>query len=160
MNEKFKIIVDPKFRNFWNYRGAYCFKPNRKELWDALCSKWTADVLYLNEICEDDVESMLSDYQRYFISRKFKFPQNVLVTEGEDGMTLLDILNNRWEKLQTESQTVFDVTGAGDTVTAILSYCTVKGMGISGSAKYAVRGAGISIQQIGCGVVTSEELFA
>ena len=160
LTSRMKVVVDPKFRNFWDYRGVYCFKPNKKELWDALCRKWTKRVLELNDIDSTDTPSMIKDYMMsYKMNKHRKSPEHILVTEGRDGMTLLKTINSQWEKLQTEAQNVFDVTGAGDTVTAILAYCTALRMEIFDASWYANYGASISIQQIGCGVVTADQLF-
>ena len=63
------------------------------------------------------------------------------------------------QKITSTAQTVFDVTGAGDTVTSVLAYCTGMGYPLHSAALHANKAAGISITQSGCGYVSSEELF-
>ena len=153
-----KTIVDPKIRNFWKYRNVYCLKPNRKELWNALCCIWTKDTLNRNEIDEDiDISYLINEY-REFSRRKYgDTNEYLLVTEGHEGMTLS--FGPTCRKILTTENKVCDVTGAGDTVAAVFSYCIASGYSVSESSEYANKAAGISITQDGCGVVTSKELF-
>ena len=76
-----KIIADPKFKNFWQYKDVWCFKPNKRECWQALCNVSSQASLELNEIDGDDTGNMIEEMRRVIDS------ENILVTEGADGMT-------------------------------------------------------------------------
>ena len=147
-----KIIADPKFKNFWNYKDVWCFKPNKRECWQALCNESSQASLELNEIDGDDTGNMIEEMRRIIDS------ENILVTEGADGMTLHQ-KNAGYSNIDVDVQTVFDVTGAGDTVTAVLSYAVAEGYSIDAAAKLANRGAGRVVSQIGNGTVSFDDVI-
>jgi bifunctional ADP-heptose synthase (sugar kinase/adenylyltransferase) len=65
----------------------------------------------------------------------------ILITKGKDGMTLLDHVDH-WDIPAVEIHYVFNVSGAGDTVLAIMGVCTAMGIGALQSAKIANLSAG------------------
>ena len=147
-----KIIADPKFKNFWNYKDVWCFKPNKRECWQALCNVSSQSSLELNEIDGDDTGNMIEEMRRVIDS------ENILVTEGADGM-ILHQKNAGYSKIEVDAQTVFDVTGAGDTVTSVLAYAVAEGFSIDAAANLANRGAGKVVSQIGNGTVSFEDVI-
>ena len=147
-----KIIADPKFKNFWQYKDVWCFKPNKRECWQALCNISSKDSLELNEIDGEDTSILIEEMRRVIDS------ENILVTEGADGM-LLHQKNAGYSKIDADAQNVFDVTGAGDTVTSVLAYAVAEGYGIDAAAKLANRGAGKVISQIGNGTVSFDDVI-
>ena len=147
-----KIIADPKFKNFWNYKDVWCFKPNKRECWQALCNMSSQASLELNEIDGDDTGNMIEEMRRVMDN------ENILVTEGADGMTLHQ-KNSGFSKIEVDAQTVFDVTGAGDTVTSVLAYAVAEGFSIDAAANLANRGAGKVVSQIGNGTVSFDEVI-
>ena len=160
ITSQYKTIVDPKFRNFWKYSGVYCLKPNKKELWNALCCVWSGDTINYNDLSSDmETWDLTEEYRKIFRVKNsnLKYNDSILVTEAEKGMTLIQGVDV--QKINSTAQTVFDVTGAGDTVTSVLAYCTGMGYPLHSAALHANRAAGISITQTGCGYVSSEELF-
>ena len=54
---------------------------------------------------------------------------------------------------------MFDVTGAGDTVTAILAYAVAEGYSIDAAARFANKGAGKVVSQIGNGTVSFDDVI-
>ena len=147
-----KIIADPKFKNFWNYKDVWCFKPNKRECWQALCNMSSQASLELNEIDGEDTHILIAEMRRIIDS------ENILVTEGADGMTLHQ-KNSGFSKIEVDAQTVFDVTGAGDTVTSVLAYAVAEGFSIDVAANLANRGAGKVVSQIGNGTVSFDEVI-
>ena len=147
-----KTIADPKFKNFWHYKDVWCFKPNKRECWSALCDISSEASLQLNEIDGENTDVMIDEMRRVMDN------ENILVTEGADGMTLHQ-KNAGYTKIEVDAQAVFDVTGAGDTVTSILAYAVAEGFSIDASAKLANKGAGKVVSQIGNGTVSFDEVI-
>ena len=147
-----KTIADPKFKNFWQYKDVWCFKPNKRECWQALCNISSKDSLELNEIDGENTDVMIEEMRRVIDS------ENILVTEGADGM-LLHQKNAGYSKIEVDAQSVFDVTGAGDTVTSVLAYAVAEGFSIDAAAKLANKGAGKVVSQIGNGTVSFDEVI-
>ena len=147
VGQGYRTIADPKFRNFWQYKNVWCFKPNKRECWQALCNVSSKNSLELNEIDGEDTSVMIEEMRRIMNN------SNILVTEGADGMTLHQ-KEFGYSKIDTDAQSVFDVTGAGDTVTSVLAYAVADGFSIEASAKLANRAAGMVVSQSGNGTVS------
>ena len=113
-----------------------------------------------NDLSPDmETWDLVEEYRKTFRVKNsnLKYNDSVLVTEAEKGMTLIQ--GTEIQKIKSTAQSVFDVTGAGDTVTSVLAYCTGMGYPLYSAALHANRAAGISITQTGCGYVSSEDLF-
>ena len=149
-NNSIPIIVDPKFDNFWNYKNATVFKPNRKELTEALCYKFGHRIIQHNDI-DADIFSMVQEANTKLDC------ENYVVTDGARGMSLIN--NGSETRFDVEEKNVIDVTGAGDMVTATISYCMAMGHSIEQSVHYANKAAGLSVTQSGCGRVKYGEIF-
>lgn len=138
------ILVDPKGRSFSKYAGCTIITPNRRE---------AAVACGLDENSEDVVKvagkSLLNDLGI----------DAVLVTEGEEGMTLF---RNGVEDfhIPTAARAVYDVTGAGDTVIATLASSVAAGCELETAARLANLGAGIVVEQVGTSAISSMELAA
>jgi D-glycero-beta-D-manno-heptose-7-phosphate kinase len=127
------ITVDPKFNNFFEYKGVSVFKPNRKETEEALGRR-------LNIF--HDIE----EAARELIARLDA--TNVLLTLGEKGMLLLE-RNGTLAHVETKARHVADVSGAGDTVIATLTMAMVAGASIGESAALANYAGGIVCGEVG-----------
>jgi len=134
-------VVDPKRRNFFEYRGATVFKPNAKELADAL-----GEFLH-----PDDPEWMESTRRRMSCD-------HLLLTLGEHGMAL-QTAEGAWVRVPTVAREVYDVSGAGDTVTAVVSVALAAGATAPEAALLANHAAAIEVGKVGVAVVTPEELL-
>ena len=143
------IIVDPKYDNFWSYKNATVFKPNRKELTEALCHVFGQRIIEHNDI-DADIFSMVRE-----ADTKLKC-ENYVVTDGMRGMSLV---NNTEEHFDAEERNVIDVTGAGDMVTATIAYCMAMGNTLKQSVHYANKAAGLAVTQSGCGQVKYGEII-
>ena len=135
-------VVDPKFRNFFEFGGATVFKPNAVELSAALGQPLNAD---------DD--AWLEDARRRVGAR------HLLLTLGEHGMALRSG-EGETLRIPTVARQVYDVSGAGDTVTAFIAIGLAAGASIEEAAVLANLAAGIEVGKDGVAVVTPDELRA
>ena len=84
--------------------------------------------------------------------------QHLLVTRGEEGMTLFES-HSRITHIPTVAQEVFDVTGAGDTVISTLALSLVSGLSILAAAVLSNIAAGIVVGKLGTASVSPDELI-
>ncbi|MGQ0815572.1 MAG: D-glycero-beta-D-manno-heptose-7-phosphate kinase [Gemmatimonadota bacterium] len=134
------VVVDPKFRHFFQYRGATVFKPNLPELIAAM--RGTAQP-------ED------SAWLRH--TRDELGADNLLVTLGEDGMALFTS-DDEFVRVPTVARSVYDVSGAGDTVTAVMAVALGAGADVIEAAVLANHAAGIEVGKAGVATVSPDEL--
>ncbi len=133
--------VDPKHRNFWNYGGVDLFKPNIKELSRAMAGE---DVHSKNII-----PSIKKAHDRLKV-------RHLLVTAGENGMYLSG--NDTISHIPAHKRDVYDVTGAGDTVIAVVVLGILSGLKIEEAALLASIAAGIEVSKLGTATVSVDEL--
>src|ERR1700761_6704561 len=136
------VIVDPKSPNLAIYRGATLLKPNRKEFIEATRSRADSD----ESIARGAQEIMqLADCEA------------VLVTQSERGMTLVP---RDGEALHVPGLPVRvrDVSGAGDTVAAVLAVTLAAGADWDTSLRMANAAAAVAVSKQGAAVVTRAEL--
>jgi D-glycero-beta-D-manno-heptose-7-phosphate kinase len=134
------VVVDPKLRHFYDYRGATVFKPNQGELAAALRGPVQAED---SEWLEDVRLQLGCDH--------------LLVTLGEEGMALRTA-DGTHLRVPTEARSVYDVSGAGDTVTAVLAIALAAGADIVEAAILANHAAGIEVGKAGVATVSPDEL--
>ena len=135
------VLVDPKGDDYSRYRGASILTPNLKELEDVV-GRWK------------DERDLAARAQA--LRAKLRLDA-LLLTRGEDGMTLYR--PGRAVRIKGERREVADVTGAGDTVIAVLAVMLAAGEGMESAARIANRAGGIKVTKFGTAVVTREELF-
>jgi len=135
------IVVDPKFKNFFGYRGATVFKPNRRELEAALGA--AVDV--------DHPDAVPSTLQRLGV-------EHILLTLGDRGMALFSS-DGEVARVPTVAREVYDVVGAGDTVTAYLASVLAAGGSVLEAAVVANIAAGIEVSKLGAVSVTAAEVL-
>ena len=134
------VVVDPKYRHFFAYRGARIFKPNRRELEAALGA--AVDL--------DHPEALRQVLDRLGCD-------TLLLTRGEHGMTLIS--SGTRLDIPTTARDVYDVVGAGDTVTAYLAVMLAAGATVSEAAIVANFAAGVQVGKVGAQVVTAAEVL-
>jgi len=126
------IIVDPKPQNFKLYSNVFMITPNEKE--------W-------HEI----------------VKRTFPNPPNsmdyVLLTEGKEGMTLMDNRDKSYTKIESTPVDVYNVSGAGDTVVSIMAVCLSMGWNPIDAAHVANRCAAYVVTQVGTSVVPKDKFW-
>lgn len=136
------VVVDPKYRNFFAYRGATVFKPNRRELEAALGA--AVDL--------EHPEALPAVLGRLGAQR-------LLLTLSERGMALIEP-DGAIHRIPTTAREVFDVVGAGDTVTAWLAAMLACGATALEAAVVANFAAGIEVGKAGAATVTPAEILA
>lgn len=136
------VIVDPKSADFSVYRHASLLTPNRTELGQAARLPVGGD----GEIV-DAAKQLISDTGI----------DAILVTRSREGMTLVRSKGPA-QHLQAIAREVFDVSGAGDTVLAILAAGLAAGAPLEQAAALANVGAGIVVGKVGTAAVYPDEL--
>jgi len=132
VKQNVKVLVDPKYDNFFSYKNVTVFKPNRKEASDRLGMRIETE----NE-ARTACERLLHQLNC----------EAVLLTLGEQGMILHE-RNGKYALIPTKAQEVHDVSGAGDTVIATIAIAMSAGASLMEAAVIANQAAGIV-----CGVV-------
>ena len=131
------VVVDPKGRDFTRYRGATLIKPNLHELGEATGMAVAGDAAQ-----EAASRRLLDDTGADYI----------LLTRGPEGM-LLTPANGPSAKFPALAREVYDVSGAGDTVAAVLAAALGSGASISEAVEIANIAAGIVVGRAGTAVV-------
>lgn len=141
------VTVDPKKRNFFAYEGVSLFKPNLKELSNAL-----------NKDLPDDIDMLAKIAEKFRYDNKYKF---LLLTLGERGMLLL--YEKDGEKMQyhipSMVRNVSDVSGAGDTVISVATLALAAGLDCIQMTKLSNLAAGIVCEYIGVVPVPASRFF-
>lgn len=135
------VLVDPKQLDFSVYAGASILTPNRLEFERAVGA--CATEAELVERGRGLIETLRLDA--------------LLVTRGEEGMSLI-ARDGLPLHIPARAQEVFDVTGAGDTVIAVLAAAVAAGQPWREAAELANAAAAIAVGKLGTATVTSQEL--
>ncbi|GAM07919.1 bifunctional protein HldE [Geobacter sp. OR-1] len=138
------VVVDPKGTDYGRYSGVTILTPNRKEAEAATGIAITDD----GSLCT--AARQLLDGAAL---------DALLITRSEQGMSLF-MGDGRTEHIPTVAREVFDVTGAGDTVLAMLGLALAGGMPFSEAARLANVAAGIAVGKVGTSTVTPGEIIA
>ena len=135
------VIVDSKGVHYSKYRGATVITPNVHDAGKAA-----------NVHIEDE------DHLREAARRLTEVCDGaaLLITRGAAGMTLFSV--DHPLHVPTEAQEVFDVTGAGDTVVAVLAVALGRGVALPDAVRLANAAAGIVVGKVGTSSVTLAEL--
>ena len=141
---KKQLIVDPKGLDFKKYAGAYLIAPNKKE---------TARASGI-EIVD---ESSLTKAAHLLIKKTGI--DKILVTCGKEGMVYFEQGAASY-RIGTQARQVFDVSGAGDTVLAMLGLGVAAGYPIREAVALANTAAGIVVGKVGAATVSKTELAA
>ncbi len=136
------IIVDPKVEHFLHYQGVTAITPNHVEAFEAAG---------VDEDTSLPIEEIGQALQQQLHC------QAVLITRGEQGMSLFDGKKKAFH-IPSKARQVFDVTGAGDTVVSTLSLAVSTGASFRDAAFLANQAAGIVVGMVGTASVTQEQL--
>jgi len=140
------VVVDPKGADYSKYAGATLITPNRKELAEAAGRK-------VHE------EPDLAEAGRAIMSACSV--DNLLITLSEQGMLL--IKGERPEApihIPARVKDVFDVSGAGDTVVAVMASALAAGGALEVAAELAALAAGVVVGKVGTAVAHPQEIEA
>jgi len=135
------VLIDPKGSDFAKYKQATLITPNLTEF-EAVVGH-----------CENQ-QQLVERGMNLLTEMEFKA---LLVTQGEQGMTLLSKEDGPLH-LPTQAREVFDVTGAGDTVISVLAASLAAKKPLAEATILANMGAGIVVGKIGTATVNTEEL--
>jgi len=142
--EGIPLIVDPKPPHFDLYRDVTGITPNLKEA-EEMSGKTIGN----------DADATLALQQ---IRRRFR-TQFTVITRGDNGITAA-ARGAKIFHLPAFSHEVFDVTGAGDTVVAVLTLALVSGAHLREAVALANAAASIVVEKVGTSQVSQEELKA
>jgi len=137
-----RVIVDPKNLNFEVYRGATLLTPNRKEFAEATRSRAANET----EIAAAAQQAMqLVDCEA------------LLVTQSEHGMTLIPRQGHAIH-VPAHQVKVRDVSGAGDTVAAVIAVLLAAGADWEVALRSANAAAAVAVSKKGTATVSFAEL--
>jgi D-beta-D-heptose 7-phosphate kinase / D-beta-D-heptose 1-phosphate adenosyltransferase len=136
------VLVDPKSRSFSRYRGATAICPNLKEL-----------ALAMGE-APTDLKALLAAAQAQLPSLEM---QTMVVTLAEKGIAI--VRRDSRCHVPAVVRQVYDVSGAGDTVIAVLGLALACGIEMESAAWVANIAAGIVVSKVGTVPIQREELL-
>lgn len=136
------VCLDPKIRHFAAYTPVTVITPNQAE---------ASNLLGYAILTEEDLREAA---QRIL---KLIDCQALLITRGEKGMALFH--DGKLTLVPARAREVYDVTGAGDTVIAILGLALAGGAKMIDAVTLANAAAGIVVSKVGTASVTPEELL-
>jgi len=139
---KIPVVVDPKGSDYAKYRGATLLTPNRKEA-------ETASGTVIR-----DEEGLCRAGARLLEAADLTA---LVITRSEEGMSLF-LRDGGVVHIPTFAREVFDVTGAGDTVLAVLGLALAGGVGFADAARLANFAAGIAVGKVGTSTVSPAEI--
>lgn len=134
---KIPCLVDPKGIDFTKYKGATLIKPNLSEAYAA--AKKTVDT---------DLALVARELLEYC--------DTLLITRSEAGISLFDAKGR--SDFPVRFKEVKDVTGAGDTVLAVICLAVANGLDLGIASQLANIAAGLAIERLGCVQITLHEI--
>lgn len=137
------VYVDPKGDDFARYRGAACITPNQKEL--AFAARMPAG-------SDDEIVAAATAVLQH------SGADAILATRSEKGMALIEA-SGAVHLEPARAREVFDVSGAGDTVIAVLALACAAGYPIAQAMRLANTAAGIAVSKLGTATVAPDELL-
>ncbi|MBL7129665.1 MAG: D-glycero-beta-D-manno-heptose-7-phosphate kinase [Ignavibacteria bacterium] len=140
-----RILVDPKFENFFEYKNTYIFKPNRKELEDAFGKKAKIES-ELVSLCKELIKKVNCE--------------NLILTLGGEGIKIFQSSDGdiKIDSFGTRARKVADVSGAGDTVISTIAVCLAGGASLQDSVVISNFAAGLVCEEVGIVPIENEQL--
>lgn len=139
-----RIVVDPKRRDFGAYRGASIMTPNLHEL----------EIAAGRRFDPDDTDSIAASARSLVMDAGF---EALVVTRGERGMIVVPAREPHLA-IPARGRALFDTTGAGDTVVAVLATSLAAGTRLDEAAQIANAAAGIAVSRVGTVSVAPGEI--
>tara|TARA_R110001592_G_scaffold284083_1_gene552358 strand:- start:195 stop:1190 length:996 start_codon:yes stop_codon:yes gene_type:complete len=137
-------VVDPKKRNFMDYKGATLFKPNLKELREGLN-------------IQVDPKNMDSVRDGVTLLQSKLNAKMVMVTLSEYGVFIKD--NSETHLIPAHIRHISDVSGAGDTVISVMACALAVGMSAQKAAALANLAGGLVCEHVGVVPINKEDLM-
>ncbi len=139
-----RTIVDPKGSNWTKYNGATCITPNVKELGECVGRQLVNDDEHIVEACKEVLKNTDLQY--------------IIGTRSAKGITVVGKNGQIWHNPATK-QDVFDVSGAGDTVVAMMMTCLAGELSMRLALHIANGAAGIVVSKVGTYPIHRSELL-
>lgn len=136
--------VDPKHRNFTEYKGVTLFKPNFKEFVEGLNTS----------ILKKDIKHIVSEAKKY---REEQNIEHLLITLSEYGVLIVS--ENSDFHIPAQKRDIADVSGAGDTVISTISLCLACDIPINIATQVANIAGGLVCEKIGVVPIDKIELL-
>ncbi|MCG5031357.1 D-glycero-beta-D-manno-heptose-7-phosphate kinase [Mesosutterella sp. OilRF-GAM-744-9] len=140
--KKIPVLIDPKGDDWSAYRGATLITPNKSEL-KRIVGSWRSEA------------DLRLRTQRLRESLELEY---ILLTRSEEGMTLFSA--DEEINFKAQAREVFDVSGAGDTVIAVLATLLGAGVPLHESVRLSNKAGGIVVGKLGTAAITLDELMA
>ncbi|HEX8806814.1 MAG TPA: D-glycero-beta-D-manno-heptose-7-phosphate kinase [Candidatus Aquilonibacter sp.] len=138
------VLADPKPQNLDLFTGVTCVAPNVHEA-EMACGFKITDDATLERAGAQLLERLRCKY--------------VVITRGEHGMSLFGSQGERLD-IPSVARKVFDVSGAGDTVIAVLSLALAGGASIERAMQLANFAAGAVVEKLGTATASDDEIIA
>jgi rfaE bifunctional protein kinase chain/domain len=136
------VLIDPKGNDYGRYAGATVITPNLEELAQVV-GAWSS-------------EAQL--HERAQRLRETEGFGGILLTRSGEGISLFDERGHI--QVPALAREVFDVTGAGDTVIAVLSVLLACGVSLRDALPVVNRAGGIVVGKFGAANLSYEELYS
>ncbi|MDD2291869.1 MAG: D-glycero-beta-D-manno-heptose-7-phosphate kinase [Aliarcobacter sp.] len=136
-----KVFVDPKGKDYSKYKNAYTLTPNKKEAIEA------TNINIKNDESLEKAIKQLKETCNLTVS---------LITLSENGIAIFD---DNLRIKPTVAREVYDVTGAGDTVIASITFAIANNLDIDEAIKFANLAAGVVVGKIGSATATLDEIY-
>lgn len=139
-----RVLADPiRGKDYLKYRGVHCMTPNRLEaqLATGLPIKEAEDALTVGRVLIERLDM-----------------EAALVTLDREGMALARA-DGRAEIVPTRPRQVYDITGAGDMVLAVVGLCLADGADYDEAAALGNVAGGLEVEKIGVALLTREEIL-
>lgn len=137
-------LVDPKYNNFFNYKGVTLFKPNYKEFTSGLKV----------DIKKDDFEKMSIHAEKFMNENNI---ESILLTLSEKGVIILN--NKTYNHFSAVAIDIADVSGAGDTVIATAALCLALKLSLSDTAMISNFAGSLVCEKTGVVQIEKDELL-
>lgn len=141
-NHGIPIFVDPKGNDFSHYQHATLLTPNRKEF------EIVAGVCATEDELIQKARAIIKELSL----------DGLLITRGAEGMTYVCQTDENTFHLPAIAEEVYDVTGAGDTVIAVVAASYVAGMSMREAVRLANLAAGVVVRKMGTAPISLQEL--
>lgn len=142
--KKIPVVVDPKKKNFWNYKNVSLFKPNLKELREGLKTEF-------------DINNRKKFQQAVADFRDKQNIEAAIITLSEHGMYIDD--GSTQKIIPAVMRTVADVSGAGDTVVSVAALCLATKLDIESIAIITNLAGGQVCEKVGVVPVNKKQLY-
>lgn len=157
------VVVDPKKRQFWDYQGATVFKPNLKEMIEGLNARSVEaqPITAALKNANPSDESGKAAFTQALAAMQAHMPHTAtLLTLSEHGCLTFDPQASHQTHFPAHLRQIADVSGAGDTVVAVVTAGLAAGLTLNEAAEVANLAGGLVCEKVGVVPVDAAELSA